>query len=241
MAIPMYSSSSPQGSLRVSWDPGDYYCGKNMSTIWSTSKHTITMVSGTPTLPHGQWPADASVSALELPTSLPVTSSWWFYRSEEKEWWGGSGYAWSMGQGGCALLQKSNKTTLLFLLVLGILVLSLGNWDLVMGWNCMVSSRLNLLDFALFSLCSHIYTLICLQLQSLTRQTHGTPPITGKVFSHPEPLQPLPSCGGISVSAAVLSCLYPRPQLILFQRQQWGPSTTGIYFNAGFLPGLCHL
>ena len=61
----------------------------------------------------------------------------------------------------------------------------------------------------------HTYTLTCLQLYSLARQTQGSPTTNGKVFSHPFSLLPLPSCGEVSASAVVLSCLSPMPQLVL--------------------------
>lgn len=48
---------------------GGYYCGKNVSTTWSTSKHTIMMVSGMPLLSNSQSSA-RNFSALELPKSF---------------------------------------------------------------------------------------------------------------------------------------------------------------------------
>lgn len=109
-----------------------------------------------------------------------------------------------------------------------------------LGWDYLVSSqaylaRLDLtLSISFVSVLSHTRSYLHAD-QTEVRQKPGT------VFSYAQPLKPLSPCEGILVFAVVLSCLNTMPQLVLFQRQQWGPTAMGIYFNTGFLPGLCHL
>lgn len=74
----------------------------------------------------------------------------------------------------------------------------------------------------------------------LSCHTHSSLPAGLRVF--PSLAPEVPSClWGVLVCAVVLSCLNTMPQLVLFQRQEWGPTAMGIYFNPGFLPGFCHL
>lgn len=47
------------------------------------------------------------------------------------------------------------------------------------------------------------------------------------------------SAGGFCSVQVVPSCLHAKPWLVHFQRKQWGWIALRIYFNTGFLPGLC--